>query len=165
MMQFSYQQSFNKNADQLLKMFCDPNYHQQLQKKLGAMDLKVLEQSDDGTRFRIRMQYVIKADTPLPGFAKKVLGDTSTVTQEERWDRSSKRGEVQIEVKGVPAKISAKTALTDTTGGCTKKFDWEVNVKIPLLGGKIEELVAGDIQRKNPIDAAATRALLESYPA
>lgn len=162
-MQFSYQQTFNRKADEVLKMFCDPAYHQQLQKNLGAMDLKVLEQSDDGTRFRIRLQYLLKSDVPLPAFAKKVLGETSSVTQEERWDRSTKKGEVTIEVKGLPAKIRAATALSDAAAGATKRFDWEVNIKIPLVGGKLEELVADDIKRKAPIDEAASRKLLEGY--
>jgi len=162
-MQFSYKQNFPKNADTLLKMFCDPAYHERLQKALGAMNFRQAEHSDDGTRFMIKCQYEVKSEVPLPGFAKKVLGETTSVTQTERWDRSTRKGEVIVEPKGLPAKIRCATSLADSGSGSTKTFDWEVNVKIPLVGGKIEDLVGEDIKRKNPVDEKASKQLLEGY--
>ncbi|MGH8505525.1 MAG: DUF2505 domain-containing protein [Stenotrophobium sp.] len=162
-MKFSYKQTFPAKADAVLGMFCNPAYHEKLQKALGAIDYKQLEHSDDGTRFRIKCAYQIKSDVPLPGFAKKILGETSSVTQEERWDRGSKTGEVIVQVKGLPATTRCATSLKDAGTGCSKNFDWDVSVKIPLVGGKIEQLIVGDIKKKNPIDEAATRKLLKEF--
>lgn len=162
-MQFSYKQTFPKDAEAVLRMFCDPAYHRDLQAALGATGYRQLELTDDGTRFHIKMSYEVKSDAPLPGFAKKILGETTTVTQTERWDRSTRKGEVIVEPRGLPGKIRCNTALTEAAGMATKTFDWEVTVKIPLVGGKLEDLVSGDIRRKDPIDAAASRKLLEKY--
>lgn len=162
-MQFSYKQTFPKNTDAVLKMFCDPAYHEALQKALGATGYRQLEHSDDGTRFHIKISYEVKSEVPLPGFAKKILGETTSVTQTERWDRSTRKGEVIVEPKGLPAKIRCATSLAESGGSATKTFDWDVTVKIPLIGGKIEDLVVGDIKRKDPVDAAASRKLLEKY--
>ena len=162
-MKFSYKQSFPAKADAVLAMFCNPGYHEKLQTALGASDYKQLEHSDDGTRFRIKCSYQVKSDVPLPGFAKKILGETSSVTQEERWDRASKTGEVNIQVKGLPATTRCTTALKDAGAGCAKNFDWEVNVKIPLIGGKIEQLIVDDIKKKNPVDEAASKKLLKDF--
>lgn len=162
-MQFSYKQTFNKDSATVLKMFCDPAYHKALQEAMGATGFRQVEHSDDGTRFMIKMSYEVKSTAPLPGFAKKILGETTAVTQTERWDRSTKKGEVVVEPKGLPGKIRCATSLADTAGGSAKTFDWEVAVKIPLVGGKLEDLIVGDIRQKDPVDAATSRKLLENY--
>ncbi|HSW11686.1 MAG TPA: DUF2505 domain-containing protein [Solimonas sp.] len=162
-MQFSYKQTFPKDAATVLKMFCDPAYHKDLQTALGAMSFRQVEHSDDGTRFYIKMVYEVKSEAPLPAFAKKILGETTTVTQTERWDRSTRKGEVIVEPKGLPGKIRCATSLSESGGSATKNFDWDVSVKIPLVGGKLEDLISGDIKNKDPVDAAASRKLLERY--
>ncbi|PPE71962.1 hypothetical protein C3942_20695 [Solimonas fluminis] len=162
-MQFSYKQTFPKDAATVLKMFCDPAYHKALQEALGATGYRQVEHSDDGTRFMIKISYEVKSSAPLPGFAKKVLGETTAVTQTERWDRSTRKGEVIVEPKGLPGKIRCATSLAESGGSATKTFDWDVSVKIPLVGGKLEELVVSDIKGKDPVDAAASRKLLEKY--
>jgi len=162
-MQFSYKQTFPKDAATVLKMFCDPAYHKALQEALGATGYRQVEHSDDGTRFMIKISYEVKSSAPLPGFAKKVLGETTAVTQTERWDRSTRKGEVIVEPKGLPGKIRCATSLAESGGSAIKTFDWDVSVKIPLVGGKLEELVVSDIKGKDPVDAAASRKLLEKY--
>ncbi|TXH05756.1 MAG: DUF2505 domain-containing protein [Nevskiaceae bacterium] len=162
-MKFSYTQTFAKNADTVLKMFCDPAYHEKLQRALGALDYRQLEHSDDGKRFRIKCTYTVKSDVPLPGFAKKILGETSTVVQTETWDRTARKGEVIIEVKALPGSLRAQTAIADSAGGSTKTFNWEVTVKIPLIGGKLEDLIAGDIRSKIEPEQNAGRDLLKNY--
>ena len=162
-MKFSYKQTFPKDAGTVLKMFCDPAYHEKLQKALGAMDYKQLEHKDDGTRFRIKMAYNVKSNVPLPGFAKKVLGETSSVVQEESWDRSNKKGEVSVQVKNLPGTLRSANTLADANGTTTKTFNWDVSVKIPLIGGKIEQLIVDDIKTKVEPEQSAGRKLLGEY--
>ena len=162
-MKFSYTQTFPKDSAAVLRMFCDPAYHAELQKALGGWDWKQLEHSDDGNRFRIKMSFLVKSNAPLPGFAKKVLGDTSSVVQEESWDRARKSGEVIVVVKNLPGSLRAATALADSASGCTKTFNWEVSVKIPLVGGRLEELIESDIRSKIEPEQAVGRRLLGKY--
>jgi hypothetical protein len=162
-MKFSYKQTFPKGADAVLKMFCDPGYHEKLQKALGAMNCRQLEHNDDGTRFRIKLAYDVKSNVPLPGFAKKILGETSSVIQEETWDRSKKAGEVVVQVKSLPGTLRATLALAESGGTTTKTFNWDVSVKIPLVGGKIEQLIADDIKTKIEPEQNAGRKLLADY--
>ena len=61
----------------------------------------------------------------------------------------------------VEAALAAEHGMQPTR--FSQSFDWEVNVKIPLVGGKIEDLVSDDIKRKNPVDEKASKQLLELY--
>lgn len=162
-MKFSYKQTFPKDADTVLKMFCDPAYHEKLQKALGAMNYRQLEHKDDGTRFRIKLAYDVKSSVPLPGFAKKILGETSSVVQEESWDRGARKGELSVQVKNLPGTLRSVNTLADAGGTTTKTFNWDVSVKIPLVGGKVEQLIVDDIKSKVEPEQSTGRKLLEKY--
>ena len=158
-MKVAYTITIPKDKDAVMKMFCDPAYHAELQKALGAVDFQQLEHVDDGRKFRIKMGYNVPA-AGLPGFAKKILGEKSAVVQEESWDRTTGKGEVTIQVKNLPGSIRSATVLTESGGTSTKTFNWEVTVKIPLVGGKLEELIVNDIKAKvEPEQATARRAI------
>lgn len=163
-MKFSYSQKFHKDKDTVLNMLCDPEYHQGLQDALGSWDFKEIELDDDGTKFRIKYSYYVKSDIPMPGFAKKVLGENTFATQTETWDRSTGKGTVDVEPRGLPGRIHCDLIIEDNGDGtATKRFDWDINVKIPLVGGKLEKLIADDIQGKDGKDADASNELLKNY--
>ena len=162
-MRFSYTQQFNKDKETTLKMLCDPNYHEKLQEALGSWNYNQIELEDDGTVFRIKYSYTLKSDAPLPGFAKKVLGENTDATQIETWDRSTGKGTVEVQPKGLPGSLMCNLVLEDNASGCTKTFNWDVSIKIPLVGGKLEKLISEDIQGKNQTDADASNVLLENY--
>lgn len=159
-MKFTAKQNYSKSSDTVLGMFCDPSFHQKLQEALGARNIRQLEHSDDGTHFRIQLSYEVDSGDSIPGFAKKVLGETSKVVQTESWDKSSKKGHVSVNVQSLPGTLECDTTLSDTASGCTKTFDWTVTVKIPLIGGKIEKVVAADIEKKSPLEEQAGNKLL-----
>lgn len=161
-MKLSYTITIPKDKATVLKMFCDPAYHAELQKALGALDFKQLEHVDDGRKFRIKMGYDVPA-AGLPGFAKKILGERSSCVQEESWDRTTGKGEVTIQVKNLPGTIRSTNTLTESGGTSSKTFNWEVNVKIPLVGGKIEELIGEDIKKKSIPEQDTGRKLVAKY--
>ena len=162
-MKFSYTQKYSKDKDTMLTMLCDPAYHKGLQDGLGSWDFKQIELDDNGTKFKIKYSYTLKSDVPLPGFAKKVLGENTDATQTETWDRSTGRGTVDVQPKGLPGTVHCDLTIEADGDGCKKVFNWDVKIKIPLVGGKLEKLIAEDITAKDPKDAAISAKLLKGY--
>lgn len=162
-MQFTDKHAFNKNADTVMKMYSDKEFFLRKYKESGYQDIQVLAHEKSGDKFRIKCQYAMKTDVPVPGFAKKFMPDTSTVVQEDSWDCKAKKGRLNIEIKGVPAKISCDMTLTDAGSGSANSFKWDISVKIPLVGGKLEELIANDIRSKSKKDHGVTAKILEDY--
>ncbi len=157
-MNLNYALQFNKNKDAVLGLFCDPNFFSQHQALMGSTDFKLLEHNDDGNRCVIKFSYQVASD--VPAFAKKILGDSSQVVHEEDWDRATGKGHISIDVATLPGTMECEARLEDNADGCRKVFDWEIKVKLPLIGGKIEKVVAEDIKGKSAPDQAAVNELL-----
>ena len=162
-MQFTDKHMFTKNADTVMKMYTDKEFFVRKYKEVGGWDIKVLEHEKSADKFRIKCQYTIKSDAPVPGFAKKFLPETATITQEDVWDCKTKKGRLQVEMKGLPARISCDMTLANDGKGSANAMKWEVSVKIPLIGGKVEELIANDIKSKSKTDKLVSAKILEDY--
>ncbi len=161
-MKFDDKHSFNKPAATVIKMFSDRAYFERKYKDLKVEELEVLECDKSGSKFRIKCRYKI-ANNAIPDFAKKFMGDKSTVTQQDSWDTASMTGKLEIEIKGAPVKVSADMALKDEGAGSANNLKWNVSCGIPLIGGKLESVVADDIKSRAKGDIAASRKILADY--
>ncbi len=162
-MQFNDKHSFDKPAASVIKMFSDKAYFERKYKELGFREIQVLEHSVDAKKFRIKVRYTAPNSAPLPDFAKKFLGETNVVTQSDTWDIEKKTGRLEAEIRGVPVKVFADMTLKDEGAGSANTLKWNLNCGIPFIGGKLEEVVAGDIRAKSKGDQAKSREILKSY--
>lgn len=161
-MKFDDKHSFNKPAATVIKMFSDRAYFERKYKELGVEDLEVLECDKAGTKFRIKCRYKIE-NNAIPDFAKKFMGDKSTVTQQDTWDTGTMTGRLDIEIKGAPVKVSAEMTLKNEGAGSANNLKWNLSCGIPLIGGKLEAVVADDIKSRAKSDIAASRKILADY--
>jgi hypothetical protein len=162
-MQFNDKHSFDKPAATVVRMFSDKAYFERKYKELGFTNIEVLEHSSDGKKFRIKVRYSAPNSAPVPDFAKKFLGATNVVTQSDAWDIEKKTGRLEAEIRGVPVKVVADMKLADEGGGSVNTLKWNLSCGIPLLGGKLEQIVGSDIQSKSKADVAKSRELLKGY--
>jgi carbon monoxide dehydrogenase subunit G len=162
-MRFEDKHSFEKPAATVLKMFSDRAYFEKKYAALGYTDIEVLEHKADARKFRIKVRYTAPNSAPVPDFAKKFLGATNVVTQTDAWDLERKTGRLEAEIKGVPVKVAADMKLADEGAGATNSLKWNLDCGIPFVGGKLEQLVAADIQSKAQGDLAQSRELLKGY--
>jgi len=77
----------------------------------------------------------------VPSFAKKFAGQTTRAVQTEEWADPS-GGTISIETPGKPTSINGTISLTESGGRTIETLDVEVKVKVPLIGGKLESLMA-----------------------
>jgi hypothetical protein len=72
-------------------------------------------------------------------------------------------GDVDVAISGVPASASGTMRLADNGSGSEFEVHADVHVKVPLIGGKIEEIVAGQVRRLLEAETAFTVRWLESH--
>jgi hypothetical protein len=89
----------------------------------------------------------------IPSFAKKFVGDEIDIVQREEWS-SPDSAELHVSIPGKPGDMAGTIRLTESGGRTTETVDVRIKVNIPLVGGKIEGLIA-DLLRK-ALDAENT---------
>jgi hypothetical protein len=121
----------------------------------------VLEHDAKGDDFRIKVER--KVPLNAPGMIKKFVPAEATVVSEERWNGAKKTGAVKVEPQGVPVDINCKARFADDAQGCTITYAFEVNARVPLVGGALEKFIAADMETKFAEEAKAAITLLEPY--
>ncbi|GAB2876919.1 DUF2505 domain-containing protein [Nocardioides pacificus] len=94
----------------------------------------------DGERKVVSIDEHQSAD-PIPGFARKFVGDEIHIVQQETWTSLS-HADIHLAIPHKPGDITGSIRLVETDGRTTETVDLEVKVHIPLVGGKIEGLIS-----------------------
>jgi hypothetical protein len=82
----------------------------------------------------------------IPSFAKKFVGDEIRIVQTEIWS-SETRADLHVTIPGKPGEMTGTITLTESGATTTETIDAQVKVAVPLVGGRIEGLIA-DLLRK-----------------
>ncbi len=165
-MKFEDKHRFRQPVEALTKMYFSRAYHERKYDMMKARNVDVLELVDTAERFHIVVRFTTDADAPLPDFAKRVIGDSLAITQTDTWDRKALKGTIKVEIKGAPVKVSADMAIrSEADGGASNNFVWNVQCGIPLIGGKVEKVIAADIQSKAGADQARSQKILDEQSA
>jgi hypothetical protein len=160
---YEERQAFDQPAEKVLKMFTDRAYFERKYAASGGWDIKVLEHELSATRFRIKCSYSRKPDAEVPAVAKKFIGDSVQVTQEDVWDLQARTGRLSIEIRNAPIRMQAEMKLLTEKGGCSNVLGWTLNCPVPLIGGKMEQMLAKEMRDKAAADLAISRRLLAEY--
>jgi carbon monoxide dehydrogenase subunit G len=84
-----------------------------------------------------------------PEVARRILGATMTVTQTVTWQAATppSEGHMTLKVAGVPAVAEGPLTLKTSDTGSSMVYNADFNVRIPLVGKKIEQMAQSNISR------------------
>ncbi|GAA5155319.1 DUF2505 domain-containing protein [Pseudonocardia eucalypti] len=86
----------------------------------------------------------------LPGPVRKLLPGDLRIERTETWRLVAPgryAGEIGGRVKDAPGQVSGTLALTGAGGSCDYVLDGTAKVNVPLVGGKVEELIAEHLNK------------------
>lgn len=117
--------------------------------------------SADGVRFHLRQG--VGADR-LPSAVRTLHRGDMAVDRRETWQIAgeTRSGQAEATVSGVPGEINARTELSAVGGKTRLQITGEVKIRIPLIGGKLEDFVAGQITALLKREAEFAAQWLES---
>lgn len=95
----------------------------------------------------------------LPAIAKKIAGDTTRAVVREEWS-SATSGTLEITAPGKPTRATGTVRLEADGPGTRQVFDLDVKVKVPVVGGKLERLMAEQIESGLEVEAGVGREWL-----
>lgn len=138
---FSNTDPYDASPDKMWAMLSDKDYWESKYTALGASNIQWQTFNADDAAITVKSTREVPAD--LPGFAKKVIGETSVVTQEENWTRSGDTANctINITVKGAPGGTTGTMKIAPSGAGTAWEANFEIKVSVPMVGGKLEGLM------------------------
>jgi hypothetical protein len=152
-------------AERVFATMTDEEYLRARLRELGGpgSDLLEHEAGPDGARYLLK-QGLSEKDLP-PVVGKVMQGDLAIRRTEtlRMTGPGAYTGDVDVAIAGMPASASGTMRLADNGPGSEFEVRADVHVKVPLIGGRIEEIVAGQVRRLLVAETAFTVRWLESH--
>jgi hypothetical protein len=129
-------------VDRVYGMLGEPEFRRAVADYQGVVRCSVdVTAYAEGMTVRLEQAHGTSA---IPSFARKFVGDELVFVQEETWS-SVEAADVQVTIPGKPGEMTGGTRLQQTGADVVHVFELAVRVSVPLVGGKVEDLVAGFI--------------------
>ncbi|ABL80737.1 hypothetical protein Noca_1223 [Nocardioides sp. JS614] len=97
----------------------------------------------DGNGFTLSVDQEQRTDD-LPSFARTFAGASTRAIQRETWTDTT-GGTLQIDTPGKPSTLKGTITLRPEGSGTVEIVELEIKVKLPLIGGKLEHLLADKV--------------------
>ncbi len=150
----SKQLHYDASVDAVAAMLAHPTFREAVLETQRVLRGSV---SIEGSQVRIEQ---VQSAGRIPSFAKKFVGDEITIVQTESWTTPG-AAEVRLAIPGKPSDIAGSATLAPgVSGGTVETIDLSIKVAIPLVGGKIEKLIAELFERALDKEHAAGIAWL-----
>ncbi len=124
-------------------MLADPAFRESVCAAMDVISADVSVQSKGGGMSVVVDQ--IQRTDDLPSFARTFAGESTQAIQREEWSGPTEATLV-IEAPGKPTKIAGTIRLESSGAGTTEVVELEIKVKVPLIGGKLEKLMADKVE-------------------
>ena len=143
-MKFRHDMTYDAALADVSAMLDDPAYRDEVMKAQGGTR-GTFEIETDGDITTAVVDQVQPA-TGLPSFATKLVGSEINIVQREEWS-SAEYADLHVTIPGKPGQLVGSISLVEDGGTTTETVEGEITVNIPLVGGKLEKLIA-DMLRK-----------------
>lgn len=138
-MRFERTHEWPAPADRVLAVLLDPAFREAVCREQGATTYDVtVSAPEPPSTVTVRLQLSMDRASSL---ARKAVGDSVRTEQQETWD-SPTSAALRIVIPGKPGLLTGRISLTDNGDGTsTQRFDAQVTVDVPLVGGRLEPVV------------------------
>ncbi len=131
--------TYDAPLEDVAAMLTDPAFRERVLERMQVLrGSATVESGSDGNVVTIDQ---VQSASGLPSFATKLVGDEIRIHQVEAW-RTPEHADVEVTIPGKPGEMAGTATLTEAAGRTTERVDLEVTVRLPLVGGRIEGLVA-----------------------
>lgn len=132
------------NLDDVMEMLLSEEFRERVCRATGALHHEVrVEPGVDGSTVATVSRTI---PAVVPDLVRRMVGETLTVTQVERWHpggtSDSRRADVELRVEQQPARLVGSLVVVQDAGGVREVLEGTLTVSIPLIGRRIEPEIA-----------------------
>jgi hypothetical protein len=151
----TYDMTYDAPIAAVTAMLADPAFREQVCEAQHAVAKTVSISGIPGT---VDIGYTQRTEG-VPAFAKKFVGSTVSISQHETWSTPN-AATLDIDA-GVPvAGIKGSIAVVERGAQTIETITLQVSVKVPLVGGRLEALVAEMMRKAFAKEHAVGRSYL-----
>ena len=147
-MEFTATHTYEHPAEAVFAALTDVDAVRAKYEAIGQRDVNLVSR-DVGADGSVTLVTTRVVPLDVPGFAKRFLSPSQTVTQTDDWGApdpdGTRGGTFRVEAKGTPVSVGGTLCLASTgPTSCTNVSVVTIECKVPLVGGKIADFVAKD---------------------
>lgn len=154
-----YRSSSQYSAADVYATMTDPEYIKARLEQIGGPGAALLDHSADADSARYTVRHGL-ASRDMPSIVRNALPGDIVIERAERWSRRAPghyTGDVDVTIRGTPASADGGMRLQDlAAGGSELVVRAEATVRVPLIGGKIEGVIADQVRQLLAAETAFT---------
>lgn len=147
-MELKLSASYDATPEEVFAIVTDTTFREQACEKTKALSYDVQVSTSGGDTI-VRVSRKMEA-TDIPDMARKFVGETLTVVQTETWHAAaadgSRRADVAGEISNTPVILKGTASITKDGAQTVQAINLDVKVAVPLIGKKLEPIVADAIR-------------------
>ena len=159
-MKFRHELSYDAPPEQVYEMLADPEFRRAACAAMEVISADV-QIERDGEGFTLVIDQ-LQNTQDLPGFARTFAGESTQAIQREVW-RDHESADLSIESPGKPTSARGTIRLEPRGSGTTEVVELELKVKVPLIGGKLEKLMAEKVASGMDIEQGVGATWLKEH--
>lgn len=137
-MKLRHELTYDAAPDDVLAMLTAPGYWDKVAVATAAISSEAkVETTGEVTTVVVDQQQEVVG---VPSFAKKFVGDSTRAISTQVWRGQS--AAYTVDTPGKPTSVKGTMAITARGAGSVLTYDLDVKASVPLIGGKLEKLVA-----------------------
>lgn len=159
----SLSHTYPVSASALASLLSDSDYLKSRSESAGDENVSVeVQKGRDG----VRIVTARDRKSIIPEFARRLIGNRSRIVDETTWREhgAGYRAEYAIRIEGAPVSVEGSTLLLPSAEGCLYETSFEVTARVPLLGKKVENAVADQIEQTLREHGVRNAARLSTLP-
>jgi hypothetical protein len=138
-MKFRHELTYHAPPAAVFEMLADPAFREAACAAQDVISAEVTLERD-GNGFSLTVDQQQRTDD-LPGFARTFAGDSTRAIQREEWEDST-GGTLRIDAPGKPSEVTGTITLRPEGSDTREIVELDLRIKVPLIGGKLEKLLA-----------------------
>lgn len=160
-MKAGFSQDYPATPDRLWQVFGQPDYPHRKYKAQHITAYQVRQFDAQPDRISLDVERTLSVSMELiPAFARRLVHPEQTLHYLSHWHRSGPDQadfDVEIVAVGLPVRITGKGELRLVGSDRSRlSIEFDVRVSVPLIGGKIEKMLASFIEKSFHDDHAFT---------
>jgi carbon monoxide dehydrogenase subunit G len=158
LMKFRHELTYDAPPEAVHAMLADPGFRESVCEAMGCLSAEVsIIPTGEGMSVVVDQE---QNTDDLPSYARTFAGDSTRAIQKEEWADAS-GAQLVIEAPGKPTSVSGTIRLEPDGAGTREVVELEIKVKVPLIGGKLEKLMAEKVKDGMDTEREVGAAYLE----